>query len=142
MPLPYNKKMKGVISGIAVIIVLYSCNSNPSASLDKLKQQQAAIAEKIRKLEAEQKDSSILDTASFRYVGVTEIRKEPYNHYIKVQGKVDGDQNVSVYAEVPGTVTRRFADIGQKVSRGQVLAQLDDSQVRKQLETLETQYKF
>lgn len=138
----YKNKMKGIILWIALTIVIFSCNSNPSAKLDKLRQQQAAIAEKIRMLEAEQKDSSSLDTASFRFVAVTEIRKEPYNHYINVQGKVDGDQNISVFAEIPGTVNRRFAETGQKVSKGQVLAQLDDSQVRKQLETVETQYKF
>ncbi|HLN56874.1 MAG TPA: efflux RND transporter periplasmic adaptor subunit [Bacteroidales bacterium] len=134
--------MKGSIPAIALIAVLYSCNSTPSSRLDKLKQQQAAIAEEIRNIESEQKDTAMLDTASFRFVGVTEIRKEPYNHYIRVQGKVDGDQNVSVFAEVPGTVSRRFVNVGQKVSQGQILAQLDDSQVRKQLETLETQYKF
>lgn len=142
MPTSYNKGMKGILTGIALIIVLYSCNSNPSARLDKLRQQQAAIAEEIRELEAEQKDSTLLDTTSFRFVGVTEIRREPFNHYIRVQGKVDGDQNVSVYAEVPGTVNRRFVNIGLRVSKGQVLAQLDDTQVRKQLETLETQYQF
>lgn len=142
MPASFNIWMKGSIPAIALIAVLYSCNSTPSSRLDKLKQQQAAIAEEIRNIESEQKDTAMLDTASFRFVGVTEIRKEPYNHYIRVQGKVDGDQNVSVFAEVPGTVSRRFVNVGQKVSQGQILAQLDDSQVRKQLETLETQYKF
>lgn len=142
MPALYNKYTKAVVLGSALFLVLISCNSDPAARLDKLRQQQADIASEIRNLEAEQKDSTVIDTAGFRFVGVTEIRKEPFNHYIRVQGKVDGDQNVSVFAEVPGTVSRRFVNIGQKVSEGQVLAQLDDSQVRKQLETLETQYQF
>lgn len=136
------KWIKGIIPGIALAVVLFSCNSNPSARLDKLRQQQAEISEEIRSLEAVQKDSTMPDTSSFRFVGVTQIRKEPFNHYIRVQGKVDGDQNVSVFAEVPGTVSRRFVNVGQRVTEGQVLAQLDDSQLRKQLETLETQYQF
>lgn len=142
MQASYHISMKVIIPGVALVIALYSCSSNPSARLDKLRQQQAEIAEEIRRLEAEQKDSTLLDTTSFRFVGVTEIRKEPFNHYIRVQGKVDGDQNISVFAEAPGTVIRRFVNIGQRVSEGQVMAQLDDTQVRKQLETLETQYRF
>lgn len=137
-----NYHTKAVVMGSALFLALISCNSDPAARLDKLRQQQADIAREIRKIEAEQKDSTEFDTAGFRFVGVTEIRKEPFNHYIRVQGKVDGDQNVSVFAEVPGTVSRRFVNIGQRVSEGQVLAQLDDSQVRKQLATLETQYQF
>lgn len=138
----HNNRLNRILSGIVLGIFLYSCSSTPASRLDKLKQQQAAIAEEIRKLEALQKDSTILDSTDFRFVGVTEIRKEPFNHYIRVQGKVDGDQNASVFAEVPGTVSRRFVNVGQKVTQGQVLAQLDDTQVRKQLETLETQYQF
>ena len=36
----------------------------------------------------------------------------------------------------------KYADVGQKVVKGQVLAQIDDQQYRKQMESLETQYKF
>jgi membrane fusion protein (multidrug efflux system) len=47
-----------------------------------------------------------------------------------------------VFAEAPGTVSAKFADVGQKVVKGQVLAQIDDQQYRSQLDGLETQYKF
>ncbi len=43
---------------------------------------------------------------------------------------------------MPGTVTARFADVGQRVVKGQVLAQIDDEQYRATLDGLETQYKF
>ena len=59
-----------------------------------------------------------------------------------MQGKLDGDQNIAVFADVPGTVKARYADVGQKVTKGQVLAQIDDAQYRLQLENLKTQYKF
>jgi membrane fusion protein, multidrug efflux system len=47
-----------------------------------------------------------------------------------------------VFAEAPGTVSSKFADVGQKVVKGQVLAQIDDQQYRSQMQGLETQYKF
>ena len=48
----------------------------------------------------------------------------------------------AVFAEAPGTVSAKYADVGQHVTKGQVLAQIDDKQYRSQLEGLETQYKF
>ena len=44
--------------------------------------------------------------------------------------------------KLPGTVSSKFADVGQKVVKGQVLAQIDDQQYRSQMQGLETQYKF
>jgi len=55
---------------------------------------------------------------------------------------VDGDQNAAVFADAPGTVSSKFADVGQKVVKGQVLAQIDDQMYKSQMQGLETQYKF
>jgi RND family efflux transporter MFP subunit len=41
-----------------------------------------------------------------------------------------------------GTVATKYADVGQKVKKGQVLAQIDDKQYRSQLEGLGSQYQF
>jgi RND family efflux transporter MFP subunit len=75
-------------------------------------------------------------------VGLTVVKTGKFDHYIRVQGKLDGDQNVGVFAEAPGTVSVKYADVGHRVTKGQVLAQIDDQQYRSQLEGLETQYKF
>ncbi len=73
---------------------------------------------------------------------LTDVKTSTFDHFIRVQGKLDGDQNAAVFAEAPGTVSAKYADVGQKVVKGQVLAQIDDQQYRSQLEGLETQYKF
>ena len=70
------------------------------------------------------------------------VSSNVFDHFIRVQGKLDGDQNAAVFAEAPGTVSSKFADVGQKVVKGQVLAQIDDQQYRSQMQGLETQYKF
>jgi RND family efflux transporter MFP subunit len=138
--------MSGIVKQItiasAALILVISCGTDRSAQIDKLKRQQADIAKKIEKLESEQAGDDVRDTSKFRFVNVTEIKKQSFDHFIRVQGKLDGDQNASVFAEVPGTVVKRFVDAGQKVVKGQVLAQIDDSQVRKQLDNLQTQYNF
>lgn len=132
------------ITVIAVLFFMFSCSADKQAQLAKLKQQETDLSEKIRNLELEvkstQKDD--LNPEEFKFVGVTDVKTGPFDHYIRVQGKLDGDQNAAVFAEAPGTISDRYADVGQNVVKGQVLAQIDDQQYRSQLDGLETQYKF
>jgi RND family efflux transporter MFP subunit len=139
--------MKTIKSGIATsvfLILIFSCSGNKQSQLAKLKQKNAVITEKITALEnalsAEKKDS--LNPGKFKFVGLKDVSSNKFDHFIRVQGKLDGDQNAAVFAEAPGTVTSKFADVGQKVVKGQVLAQIDDQQYRSQMQSLETQYKF
>jgi membrane fusion protein (multidrug efflux system) len=132
------------IAIIAALFIMFSCSTDKQAQLTKLKKQQSDLGEKIKTLENElsssQKDQ--LTDEKFKLVALTNVIASEFNHYIRVQGKLDGDQNAAVFAEAPGTVAAKYADVGQKVSKGQVLAQLDDLQYRSQLDGLETQYKF
>jgi membrane fusion protein (multidrug efflux system) len=138
------KNIKLLITGTAILLFVISCSGDKKAQLLKLKSQQSAIADKIKNLEdqvrMEQKDT--LDTEKFKFVGVTETRKSPFDHFIRVQGKLDGDKNAGVFAEAPGTIIAKYADVGQKVIKGQVLAQIDDNQYRSQMQSLEAQYKL
>jgi RND family efflux transporter MFP subunit len=138
------KTIKLSIAGTVVLFLMFSCSSNKQAQLSKLKQQQTVISDKIKTLEAqlstEKKDS--LNPEKFKFVGLKAVSSNTFDHYIRVQGKLDGDQNAAVFAEAPGTVSSKFADVGQKVAKGQVLAQIDDQQYRSQMQGLETQYKF
>jgi RND family efflux transporter MFP subunit len=131
-----------VFTGIALAVL--SCGGDKKTELAKLKKEQAALDEKIRDLEKSKDPAAIdpFDPGKFRLVGTTDVKANPFDHYIRVQGKLDGDQNAEVYADVPGTVSFKYADVGQNVTRGQVLAQIDDRQYRSQLESLETQYKL
>jgi membrane fusion protein (multidrug efflux system) len=138
------KTIKLSIAGVAILALIFSCSSNKEAELSKLKVQHAAITEKITALEnvinAGKKDS--LRPEKFKLVGLKEIQTSIFDHFVRVQGKLDGDLNAAVFAEAPGTVTSKFADVGQRVVKGQVLAQIDDQQYRSQMQGLETQYKF
>lgn len=138
------KTIKLFIAIIVVLVLAFSCSSDKQAQLTKLKQQQNDITDKIKTLETEiragQKDK--VNPEDFKFIGVTDVKTSEFNHYIKVQGKLDGDLNAGVFAEAPGTISAKYADVGQHVVKGQVLAQIDDQQYKSQLEGLETQYKF
>jgi membrane fusion protein, multidrug efflux system len=131
-------------TGIFVLFIMISCSNDKKAQLAKLKDQQSVINDRIKNLEDEMKidQPGKLNPGDFKFVGVSEVKAGKYDHFIKVQGKLDGDQNAAVFAEAPGSISFKYADVGQKVLKGQVLAQIDDQQYRSQLESLETQYKF
>lgn len=141
---PDMKNRKLTIAFLTLITLISSCGGDKQAQLSKLKEQQTLIADKIKTLEgelrSEKKDS--VNPENLKFVGVTEVKSTPFDHYIRVQGKLDGDLNAAVFAEAPGTITAKYADVGQKVVAGQILAQIDDQQYLSQMEGLEAQYKF
>lgn len=133
-----------LIASLTVMFIISSCSSDKKAQLSKLKDQQISIAEKIINLENELRSGKMdsINPEKFKFIGVSEVKSRPFDHYIRVQGKLDGDMNAAVFAEAPGTISSKYADVGQKVVKGQVLAQIDDQQYRSQLQGLQTQFKF
>jgi membrane fusion protein, multidrug efflux system len=138
------KTIKLSIISLVALLIMFSCSTDKKAQLNKLKSQQTALAEKIKNLESELRTSGKdeLNPEKFKFVALTDIKTDKFDHFIRVQGKLDGDQNASVFAEAPGTISAKYADVGQKVVKGQILAQIDDQQYRNQMESLETNYKF
>ncbi len=124
------KAINLVLAGIVSLMLIFSCSADKQAELTKLKQQQTELSDKIKMVENE-----INATAKegpnpndFKVIAVTEVKYAPFDHYIRVQGKLDGDHNAAVFAESPGTISAKYADVGQHVTKGQVLAQIDDKQ--------------
>ncbi len=122
----------------SLVLFLAACGSNPSAKkaeLEKLKKEQSKIAEKIADLEAEigSKKERVA-----KEVEVFQVETSTFKNYIQIQGKVDAEQNVQVNPEAQGVITKVYATIGQNVSRGQVLAQIDDAVLRQNIAQLQT----
>lgn len=132
------------ITAILILSGLFSCSTDKNTQLSKLKDQHLVITEKIVRLEQEIKaeNPEALNSDEFKFVGLTDVISSKFDHFIRVQGKLDGDLNAAVFAEAMGTVSAKYADVGQKVVKGQVLAQIDNKQYLSQLEGLESQYKF
>jgi RND family efflux transporter MFP subunit len=132
------------IATIALFLSLFACSTDKKAQLLNLKDQHTALGEKIKQLEVEMKAEKpdSLNPEEFKFVGLTDVSASAFDHFIRVQGKLDGDLNAAVFAEAMGTVSAKYADVGQKVVKGQILAQIDDKQYRSQLEGLEAQYQF
>jgi len=132
-----------VVMGIGIAAFIASCSStvDKKAELDKLKKQRDQISEQIRLLESELK---LTDSSSVKLtdVKITEVQVSEFSHYLEVQGKVDGEDNVAVAPQMPGVVTAVYVKEGAAVKKGQVLAQLDDNVLKQQIAGLQQQLDF
>jgi len=70
-------------------------------------------------------------------VEIVRMMPQLFNSYIDIQGKVDADENVSVNAEMAGTVSKVNVKLGDEVSAGQVLAELDSKVIQQGIAELQ-----
>jgi len=133
--------MKKIIYYSALIAFLVSCsqNTDKKAELEKLKAQQEKINTQIANLEAEINPEGTKAEQKAVTVKVTPSAECVFNHYIQVQGTVDGDQNIAVSPQMAGIVTAVYVTEGSQVKKGQVLVDLDDRVMQQSLEEVNTQ---
>ncbi|WP_347923071.1 efflux RND transporter periplasmic adaptor subunit [Pontimicrobium sp. SW4] len=70
------------------------------------------------------------------------VKDTVFNHYIDIQGDVDTKENLIIYPEFSGTLTNVYVKEGQHVSKGQLLARIDDGGMSSQLAQMQTQYEL
>ena len=135
--------MKKITTFLLLTTLLFSCAKQSDrdakkAELDKLKKEQADLKEKILKLESELSagDSTVEKS---KLVGITEMLPAPFSHYIEIQAKVEGDQDITVSSESAGNVTSIAVQAGDRVSKNQLLATIDDKIIRQGISELQTQ---
>jgi membrane fusion protein, multidrug efflux system len=137
---------------IFLTFALNACNKEEKGSAELKKKQEelagakkeyGALKEKISTLESEIAKLDGSDTLiKGKLVAVTSTKVAPFIHYIEVQGRVESDQNVDITAQFPGTVEQVLVKEGQRVSKGQLLAQIDASALASQIQSLKTQLDF
>ncbi|MFN8257581.1 MAG: efflux RND transporter periplasmic adaptor subunit [Bacteroidales bacterium] len=134
------RTIKFIIPVLLVVLVLAACQKDKKAELEKLKKEQKELAEKIAALETEL-GSDGKPKAKVLNVTVEELKPSEFKHFIEVQGRLDGEENVDVQPEgAGGTVHAILVQTGQYVSKGQVLAKLKDAALQEQLKAMETNY--
>lgn len=131
-------KMKKFIY-IPFLVLLAACSSKPKdkkAELADLQKQQSDINSKIMKLQAEM---GTTDSAKSTDVSVTEVKNGSFTNYVQIQGKIDAQDNVTAYPQMQAAITGLYVKPGQHVSKGQILAQLDNSVMQQNIAQSEAQ---
>jgi len=143
------KKVSFIIS-ILAIGVMVSCGGSDSLQakkekLEKLKSQQAELASKITALQeeiAQQGDSTSENKTIYKTVALTPVTKQTFTHTIDLQGRVDGDENIVYGAKIPSVVSKIYVKAGDFVRAGQLLAELDNGNVKSNIEALTKNYEL
>lgn len=136
--------IKSILLATGVVVLLAACGGgndleSKKAELEKLKAKQTELNAQIAGLQdeiANMGDSATEENSRAKVVAVTSVTMQAFIHAVDVQGRVDGDENITYSAKVPSVVKRVNVKAGDRVSAGQILAELDADVVKSQIETL------
>ncbi|MEX0811620.1 MAG: efflux RND transporter periplasmic adaptor subunit [Chitinophagales bacterium] len=142
------KKFIWISSILSILIFLQACSSpkkgseldQKKAELEKLKKDRGDLSTKIFNLEEEIReiDPGYFDQGKGKPVTVIPVKQTTFNHYFEVQGTAESENSIAVSTDMGGLVTKVLVDEGDKVNEGQLLVQLDNSVVVKNIDELET----
>jgi membrane fusion protein, multidrug efflux system len=133
---------------ITTLVVFSACKGDTAAGKDKktqlaeLKKQQLALNEQIAKLEKELSAGDTTRKVKTFYVQVTTATPSVFNHYVEMQGAVVADDEYALNAKVPGAITRTNLKVGDRVTAGQVVAEIDDEMLRTQIEEIKKRWEL
>ncbi len=138
---------------LSLLLVTVSCgepkkNSTEavleSNDIEKIQQKRDELTNKLVEIEGEikQLDTKLKEINPERNIPLItsyEVKAEEFNHYLELQGSVETKQNVVLNAEMGGVLQKIYVSEGQKVSKGQTLAKIDDGGLSQQLAQMEIQ---
>jgi len=133
------------LASLGISLVLLACNSPSPLEQKKeaLKQLKGQLAELKMQISGLEEEIAALDTSAnqglkTRFVCVEEVSRGTFKHFIEVQGSVEADNNVLATPEQPGVVTGVFVKEGDNVSAGQLLAELENTAIKRSLDEAKT----
>lgn len=135
---------KHYILSLSLAALVVACGGeDKQAELEKLKAEQVALTKKIAALEKEVgatgKDSL---QAKTKDVAALEINPQKFDHYVQTQGLIEAEDNILVSAKGMGVITQVYVKEGQQVSKGQTLAQIDNSVIVRNIEGMKSQLEL
>lgn len=150
--------MKKIIIILSILGITYSCADKEAAkaSIDSviesgnLTEIKAKRAEVLASYDSISKVLSKLETAiseidttkKHTLVTAYKVTDTTFNNFISIQGNVDTSENILIYPEYQGVLSQVYVKQGQRVSKGQALARIDDGGLSSQLAQLEAQYQL
>lgn len=130
-----------VFAVVVALFIAVGCSApDKKTQLAELQKQQADINKQIADLEkdlgAAGKDSLAVKTKD---VSVITVSPKAFNHYVQTQGAVEAEDNILVSSQGAGVITKVFVREGENVKKDQVLAQIDNSLVLRNIEGMQAQ---
>ncbi len=128
---------------VSLLACSASSDTDKKAKLEKLKADQTALAKEIKKLEeAIAKENPNAKTVKSKEVAVTAITPRKFDYFVQTQGSVESENNILVSAKSMGVITEVYVTEGQQVTKGQTLAQIDNSVLSRNIESMKSQLEL
>lgn len=145
--------MKNIITSLLIGFVIVSCGGDSKNTTESviekgdLTQLREKRAELVTQADALSKEIELIDNAigkldanhKLALISTFTAKDTVFNHYLELQAAVQTKENIVLNAEYGGTLQQVYVTEGQKVSKGQTLAKIDDGGLSQQLAQLEIQ---
>ena len=143
--------MKKIYTILLASLILSACGNKKEVSVDeiiasndveKIKSKKADLEAKEYELSLEieklnDKLDDLDEDKNIPLITTFKVEEKIFNHFIELQGSVQTKQNVLIYPEMPGILQSVYVKEGQNVTKGQILATIDDGGMSQQLAQLE-----
>lgn len=112
---------------VLLMLLISACGPrNKQGQLARLEAQREALNAQIEQLKAEiAGETEAAPKEVLAYVRSIEVQPSLFRHYIQVQGTIESDNNILIPAQSNGVVKKIHVHQGDRVSQGQLLAELD-----------------
>ncbi|HXP50782.1 MAG TPA: biotin/lipoyl-binding protein, partial [Bacteroidia bacterium] len=107
------------------------------AKLADLKKQDGELRDKIQALQDTINAEGGKQVKTIK-VNAMDITMQQFRHYVEVQASVYGQDNINVSPEMPGVIKSIFVTEGDKVTKGQILAVVDDAVLQQNMQEVQT----
>ena len=138
---------------VAATLLLVSCGNSENKSVNEVIESNDLAEIKSKKLELSERqmelntqidllDAAInkLDPSRNIPLVTTQLVKDTlFRHFTEVQGDVATKENILIYPEFSGLLREVYVKEGQKVTKGTILARIDDGGLSSQLAQIEAQ---
>ena len=145
--------MKYIYAILTIFFLITSCGGNEektmekilsSTNLNELKEKREEIDARQQQLSEQLKliNDRIADLDTIQnlpLVTTVKIEEQQFTHYLELQGSVQTKQNLVLSPEIGGILQSVYVTEGQNVSKGQLLATIDDGGLSQQLAQLQIQ---
>ncbi|WP_445956608.1 efflux RND transporter periplasmic adaptor subunit [Yeosuana sp.] len=145
--------MKHIVSIIIIAFVFSSCGGEKKQSVESiiatnnlekirakknlLDAEQQQLNSELKQLEIKIKELDPLEKIPL--VTTFSAKEDVFTHYLELQGNVSTKQNLVIYPEFSGVLTHVYVKDGQPVTKGQILAKIDDGGLNQQVSQFKIQ---
>ena len=106
-----------------------------TAKRKEIIESQQKIYNQLKKID--QKIEDLNKNSQLPIVETVFVKSQEFKHFVEFQGNVKSDNLITIYPEYSGILNRIYVKNGDKVSKGQKIAQIDDGGLKEQLSQLE-----